>query len=116
MLYASGSGGNGCSYRRKLESLYVDGRGLSLLWVALFVKRHLLPFIQAAQTSTLDGAYVNENVGATTVRLNKPKTLVGLNHFTVPFGICLSNCEGSAVVRVERGKTDVFAQPKWSMI
>src|SRR5271157_5983944 len=63
------------SYRRNLESLYVDGRGLSLLWVALFVKRYLLPFIQAAQTSTLDGAYVNENVGATTVRLNKPETL-----------------------------------------
>jgi hypothetical protein len=29
--------------------------------VALQVKRHLLPLIQAAQTRTLDGAYVNEN-------------------------------------------------------
>ena len=75
MLDESGSGGHGRSYHRNLESLYVDGRGLSLLWIALFVKRHLLPFIQAAQTSTLDGAYVNENVIATTVQLNKPETL-----------------------------------------
>src|ERR1019366_686886 len=67
--------GTALPIHRNLESLYVDGRGLSLLWVALFVKRHLLSFIQAAQTSTLDGAYVNENVGATTVRLNKPETL-----------------------------------------
>jgi len=65
VLYASGSGGHGCSHRRNFESLYVDGRGHALLWVAHFVKRHLLPFNQAAQTSTLDGADVNENVGAT---------------------------------------------------
>jgi len=43
-----------------------------------------LPFIQAAQTSTLDGADVNENVGATTVRLNKSETICRVGLATLP--------------------------------
>jgi hypothetical protein len=47
----------------------------------------LLPLIERAQSSALDGRDVNKHVLARALRLNESMPLVGLNHLTMPRAI-----------------------------
>jgi len=50
----------------------------------------VLPFIERAQSRALDRRHVDEYVFAACLRLINPWPLVGLNHFTVPRTISIS--------------------------
>jgi len=50
----------------------------------------VLPFIELAQSRALDRGHVDEYVFAACLRLINPWPLVGLNHFTVPRTISIS--------------------------
>ena len=74
--------------RQPLVDAKVLGAGLAAHRVLFRFERDLLAFIERAQTSTFDGADVNENVGAAIIGLDEAKTLGRVEPL---------NCSGSHV-------------------
>jgi len=70
-----------CFLGRLSDSLQIIGRHFSAFAIGNQLIGQLLAFLQVAQSGSLDGADVNESIGAAIIRLDEAKTLGGIEPF-----------------------------------
>lgn len=80
----------------------VGCRGLAILRIALGLEADTLALVQGAETRAFDCRDMNEDVLRAVFRRDEAKTLIGLNHLTVPIDMM----DPSIVEKPPRTRTD----------